>query len=152
MKLKFLLGGPYEIDFILDMQRDFYSLENITFDELIARSTLQQLIDDESIGLTYVVYLNSEPAGYFVVTYGFSLEFHGRFAFIDEFYVRESCRGKGIGRSSLSFIEKLCRERTIKVIRLEVARENVRAQDLYRRVGFRDHGRDLLTKWIAGNG
>lgn len=150
MKLKFLLAGPYEIDFLLDMQKDFYSLEHITFDGSTAHTVFQQLIDEASFGLAYVIYLDSEPVGYFVITFGFSLEFNGRFALIDELYVRESSRGKGIGRSSLSFIEKLCRERQIKVIRLEVARENDRAQDLYRRVGFRDHGRDLLTKPVAG--
>jgi ribosomal protein S18 acetylase RimI-like enzyme len=150
MKLKFLLAGPYEIDSLLDMQKAFYSLEHITFDETIAHTVFQQLLDDASIGMAYVIYLDSEPVGYFVITFGFSLEFNGRFALIDELYVRESSRRKGIGRSSLSFIEKLCREREINVIRLEVARENLRAQDLYRRVGFRDHGRDLLTKRIDG--
>jgi GNAT superfamily N-acetyltransferase len=39
--------------------------------------------------------------GYIVLTFGYSLEYLGRDAFIDEFYLRESYRGRRWGRRTL---------------------------------------------------
>ena len=44
--------------------------------------------------------------------------------------------------------EEICSERNISGLHLEVERANARAQALYRRVGFLDHDRYLLTKWL----
>ena len=41
--------------------------------------------------------------GYLVLTLGYSLEYGGRDAFIDEVYIRSSYRGRGIGTAALTF-------------------------------------------------
>ncbi len=41
-----------------------------------------------------------------------------------------------------------CRELGVRALHLEVERENVEAQALYRRIGYKDHDRYLLTKWV----
>jgi GNAT superfamily N-acetyltransferase len=46
-----------------------------------------------------------ETIGYIVLTLGDSLEYHGRDAFVDEIYIRESHRGKGIGAQAIKFVE-----------------------------------------------
>jgi ribosomal protein S18 acetylase RimI-like enzyme len=73
---------------------------------------------------------------------------HGRDAFIDEIYIRESHRGKGIGAKVIKFVEETCRSLEVQALHLEVERANTRAQAFYRKIGFQGHNRYLLTKWI----
>lgn len=89
-----------------------------------------------------------DVAGYIVLTLGFSLEYHGRDALIDEIYVREDYRGRGIGTRGLEFIEGICRELEVKALHLAVERANRNAQAVYRRAGFVEHDRYLMTKWV----
>jgi ribosomal protein S18 acetylase RimI-like enzyme len=95
-----------------------------------------------------LIRVNDATAGYLVLTFGFSLEFGGRDALIDELYVRENFRGRGLGRASLVLAAEVCREEGIRALHLEVDRVNTRAQGVYRQAGFRDHDRYLLTKWL----
>jgi ribosomal protein S18 acetylase RimI-like enzyme len=90
-----------------------------------------------------------ETIGYVVLTLGYSLEYHGRDAFIDEICIRESHRGKGIGAEVFKIVEATCRRLEVQALHLEVERANTRAQAFYHKVGFEDHDRYLLTKWIV---
>lgn len=128
--------------------REFYAVEHLKFDEEVARRALRQILSHESFGRVHLVSVGGEVAGYVVLTFGFSLEFHGRDALIDELYLRESFRGRGLGKASLLFVEEVCREEGIKALHLEVDRVNARAQAVYRQAGYRDHDRYLLTKWL----
>ena len=48
--------------------------------------------------------------GYIVLTIGFSFEFHGHDAFIDELYIDAAHRRRGFGRQAVEFLEKKARE------------------------------------------
>jgi ribosomal protein S18 acetylase RimI-like enzyme len=54
-----------------------------------------------------------------------------------------------VGKSAIKFVEEACRALGVQALHLEVGRDNPRAQALYRRVGFEDHDRYLMTKWIS---
>ena len=47
-----------------------------------------------------------------------------------------------------SFLADVCRTEGIAALHLEVERANTIAQEVYRKQGFKDHDRYLLTKWI----
>jgi diamine N-acetyltransferase len=131
---------------LLPMIRALCELDGMSFDESKVRRALAQILADESLGRVWLIELGDESAGYLVLTFGFSLEFGGRDAFIDEVYVREEFRGRGLGRRAIGLAERACRERGIGALHLEVERANTGAQELYRRSGFRDHDRYLMTK------
>lgn len=88
-------------------------------------------------------------AGYIAVTLGFSIEAGGRDAFVDELYIQPSMQGRGLGRRALDFAEQLCRELGAQRVCLEVERANTRAKKLYDALGYRDHGRYLLSKRLV---
>jgi ribosomal protein S18 acetylase RimI-like enzyme len=90
-----------------------------------------------------------EPVGYLVLTFGFSLEFHGRDALVDELYVRDAHRGRGAGSACMAHVEELCRDEGVRAVHLEVDHVNLRAKALYHRRGYEDHARHLLTKWLT---
>lgn len=147
----FKLATPDDIEALLAMMIDFYAHEGLALDETIARRALLDLIDDEKLGRVFLILLANEIVGYAVLTFGYSLEFHGRDAFVDEIYLRDEHRGQGIGARALEFLTGVCAENGVAALHLEVERSNARAQAVYRKFGFEDHDRYLMTKWINTN-
>ncbi|MET0645664.1 MAG: GNAT family N-acetyltransferase [Pyrinomonadaceae bacterium] len=148
MEPSFRVAEPSDADALIGMMRGLYEHDRTAFDESPHRAALAQLFANDAYGLAYLMLSGAEVAGYFVITFGFSLEFRGRDAFIDELFVKDEFRGRGAGAAAIRFAEGLCRERGVRALHLEVERSNTGAQSVYRRAGFRDHDRYLLTKWL----
>ena len=149
MKPVFTLADASDVELLIELMQEFYAIEHLQFDERAARRALGQILNDRRFGVIHLIRVNNEAAGYLVLAFGFSLEFRGRDAFIDEVYLRENFRGRGIGKASLELADAVCRQEEISALHLEVDRVNTRAQDVYRQAGFRDHDRYLLTKWLT---
>lgn len=149
MEPSYRTAGPADADALVEMMRDFNAHERIAFEEAEVRAVLARLFADERLGLACLILLGGEVAGYVVIAFGFSVEFRGRDAFIDELFVKDEYRGRGLGTAAVGFAEGVCRERGVRALHLEVERQNTRAQSVYRRAGFADHDRYLLTKWLS---
>ena len=148
MSVRFSLAGPDDEGLVLSLMREFYEIEHLDFAEEPARRALRQILESHQHGVVALMHAGEEIAGYLVLTFGFSLEFHGRDALMDELYVREAYRGRGAGTLSLAFVEEICRAEGIHALHLEVDRANPDAQRLYHRADYQDHDRYLLTKWL----
>lgn len=148
LKINFRLAENADIDTLIQFMEELYRHDHIPFDESSARHALQQIINDFSLGKIWLIHVAKEVAGYLVLTLGFSLEYHGRDAFIDEIYIQEKFRGLGIGKKAITFAEERCRSLGVRALHLEVERSNTGAQAFYRKTGFEDHDRYLMTKWI----
>ncbi|MDZ7367696.1 MAG: GNAT family N-acetyltransferase [candidate division KSB1 bacterium] len=107
---------------------------------------MEKILQDHSLGRVWLIQDGDEAIGYVVLTPGYSLEYHGRDAFVDEICIRQSHRGKGIGKQIIQFVEEACRDLDVRTLHLEVERANTKAQAFYHKVGFEDHDRYLLTK------
>src|ERR1051326_163633 len=130
------------------MMRDFYSQQEMRFDEPTASLAINKMLNNPHLGQIYLIFRGTELAGYFALTFCFSLEFHGRFALFDELYLREPFRRQKLGKAVVAFAEELCKKADIKAMRLEVGRENQPAQSLYKAAGFKQDERNLMTKWL----
>lgn len=148
MKLTFELAKSADTDMLLQFMREFYAFDHLEFEEEGARRALTTLLSDASLGRVWLICVDGEAIGYIVLAFGFSLEFRGRDAFLDEIYLREEYRGQGIGTQALLFVEEACRALDIRALHLEVSRDNTPAQRVYRAFGFADHDRYLMTRRI----
>jgi ribosomal protein S18 acetylase RimI-like enzyme len=148
MNAVFQLLSEDDIKLLLGMMREFYSQQEMRFDEGIATAAARKLMENPKLGQIYLIFRGSDLAGYFALTYCFSLEFHGRFALLDELYIREPFRRQKLGRAVAEFAENVCRESRIKALRLEVGKMNTVAQALYQASGFARDERFLYTKWL----
>ncbi|MBZ5619141.1 MAG: GNAT family N-acetyltransferase [Acidobacteriia bacterium] len=136
------------IDGVLVLMAQLYQHDPIAWDEDRARKATHGLLAASDSGGVWLIQVDGTTVGYLVLTIGYSLEFHGRYALLDELFVEEQWRSQGIGAQALGFAEEQCRSRGLKALRLEVGRENLRALELYRRSGFELPDRYLMTKFV----
>ncbi len=149
MSAEFLVAKPSDLDTIIDLMKELYKHDHITFNEKMAQKALRKIFLDRSLGQLWLITLKDKPIGYMALTFGYSLEYHGRDAFLDEIYIQQAYREKGYGTKAISHMEQECRSLGIHALHLEVERENKTAQNFYHKMGFDDHDRYLLTKWIS---
>jgi ribosomal protein S18 acetylase RimI-like enzyme len=149
VELSFHLATQADLASLLPLVQAYYEFDHLSFDERVARTALGNFIEDPTFGRIWLISVDNELVGYLVLTLGYSIEYGGRDAFIDEVYIRAEYRGCGIGSQALSFAEEECRALGVRALHLEVERENTNAQRLYRKVGFADHDRYLMTKRIS---
>jgi GNAT superfamily N-acetyltransferase len=147
---RFRPAGPGDVDSIVAMMRGYYGQDGYTFDEDEARAAALMLMGDPGMGRLWVTCEGERVVGYVAVALGFSFEYRGREAFVDELFIAESHRARGLGREALQLAETWCREAGVNALHLEVERHRGTAQALYRSRGFEDYDRYLLTKWLQG--
>src|SRR5205823_2097477 len=147
MNASFRFGEISDIDRLLPLMQDFYFFERLTYDEDRLRRLLADLSKNGNLGRFILFEESQQLVGYMVLGFGFSLEFHGRDCFIDEFYVRPERRGQGIGEAAVDFAIQTCRAVGIKAMHLEADHFNARGHEFYKRLGFKDHDRHLMTRW-----
>jgi ribosomal protein S18 acetylase RimI-like enzyme len=149
MPANFVRARPGDVDVLLALMPEYYAYDHLPFDPAAARAALACILSNDALGRVWLIQRDAAIVGYMVLTFGFSLEFHGRDAFVDELYIQAAHRGQGIGRAALRVAETACAELGIQALHLEVERVNTNAQAVYRKAGFVDHDRYLLTRWIA---
>ena len=145
----FRLVDPNDADELLQFMRRFYEVDHIDFKEAVARAAIEKMLSDESAGRIWWIQESEGRIGYIAITFCFSLEFGGPSAVVDELYLEESHRGRGIGFEALRFVERFCRSHGILALLLEVDRHNLHAQSLYKKAGYHDRNNFLLTKWLS---
>ena len=140
------LAGPGDQPDVERFLREFYAESDIALDEAAASVAIAELLTNPAVGRIWMIRCDGASVGYLAVSFGFSLEYFGRDAFVEDLYLRETYRGRGLGTRALEEVEPRCRALGIRALHLEVGRDNARAQALYRKRGFRDNDRQLLTK------
>ena len=146
---QFRLAAETDADILLRFMREYYEFDGHGFDPEKARAALTTLLRDANLGRAWLIFDGDIPAGYVALCYGYSLEWLGRDAFVDEFYLREQYRGRGWGQATMAFLEDTAREGGIVALHLEVVRDNLAALKLYQKLGFREHASKFLSKWTA---
>ena len=121
---------------------------SVPFREEVVRESLRELLVNPYVGRVLLIHESDSCVGYLVLSFDFSLEYGGKNAWVDELFIRPEFRGRGIGSKTLDFAVEAARDCGAKVLHLEVNRGNP-AIDLYRRHGFEDHNRYLLSKWLT---
>lgn len=132
------------IETIVSMMQDFYAIDNYPIDSVMAGKLFQEFIADEKLGKAWLIYAENEIVGYVILTFIFSFEYKGRIAFLDELYLSEKARGKGIGKKTMAFIQAEAHKLKLKVIYLELENHNENAQKLYLASHFTVHHRKLM--------
>lgn len=133
-----------QIETIVTMMQDFYAIDNYPIDTAVSKQLFQNFLEDGNAGKAWLIYEGDAIAGYIILTFVFSFEYKGRIAFLDELYLSEKARGKGIGKKAIAFVQEEARKSGLKIIYLEIEGHNENAQKLYLGSGFSLHHRKLM--------
>ena len=130
------LAGPAQLEELLPLVADYHVFEEVETSAELRRGSVAKLLQDKTLGEVWLVRKVGIVIGYIAVCYSYSIEFGGRDAFVDEFYIAAAERGKGIGGRILKEITTLLRMRGVVAVHLEVDGSNERARAAYARAGF----------------
>ncbi len=123
---------PADLETLVDLHRQFCSIDGHPFDQRRARAAFAPLLDHDAHGSVWIV---DRPAAYAVITWGWSIEAGGSEAVLDEIFVSE--RGGGVGSALLGHVVADGRQRGLARIFLETEAGNTRVRGFYERHGFR---------------
>ncbi|MEM9551841.1 MAG: GNAT family N-acetyltransferase [Pseudomonadota bacterium] len=138
------LARAEDLDRLITLAKAFYAEEGLQGTDEARRNALAPLLDGSPHGAAYLIGPARAPIGYVVVTFGWSVEFGGLDAMIDEIYLRPAVRGRGIATEVLLSLAKALQEAGVAALHLEVAADNDKAQRLYARAGFQQRDRYML--------
>ncbi|MEQ6248205.1 GNAT family N-acetyltransferase [Sulfitobacter sp. HNIBRBA3233] len=136
MSAALTLAAPEHLDKLLGLVAAFHAEEGIEATDEARRAGLEPLLQGIPHGCAYLIGPPRAPIGYVVITFGWSVEFGGLDAIIDEIYVRPGVRGRGIASEALIALPRALAGGGLRAIHLEVDRDNAAALKLYRRAGF----------------
>lgn len=125
-------------DLVLPMVADFYRTDAVDHEvpvEIMERSFAAAADPAEPLLRGVLVYDGEEIAGYVYLTFCYSAEVGGRCVFIEEIFLKESFRGRGLGREIMDWMEGEYPH--FRRFRLEVTQVNKSAIRLYEKSGYK---------------
>lgn len=99
-------------------------------------ATLDELFSERPMQRAFLLCDGETPLGYALLAQKFSHEAGGAELWLEELYLRETARGKGLGSAFLEFLLPWAQAAGFRRVRLEIEPENHRAEALYLRLGF----------------
>ncbi len=144
MAVSIRLAKSSDSDVLLGLIAAYHTFEQIPHDAVATAAAIAPLLAQTDAGRVWLVRDDEHVVGYVALCFGYSIEFGGRDAFVDEMYLVEAARGRGLGKSALDQVADAARGLGVEALHLEVARANTRAQRLYDRLGFAMRDRYVL--------
>ncbi|MFP9112400.1 GNAT family N-acetyltransferase [Flavobacterium sp. RHBU_3] len=129
---------------VVGMMEQFYAIDGYPIDAAVSKDLFLQFIENGALGKGWLIYADGQPVGYVILTFVFSFEYAGRIAFVDELFITEAMRGKGLAKQALDFIKEATKMLSIKILYLEIEPHNETARKLYLSKGFTEHKRGLM--------
>lgn len=120
----------------LALAREFYHSPAVLHS--VPESYLEKAFDEmvhSDVYLEGYLLNDGTDCGYALLAKSFSQEAGGLAVWLDEFYVRETSRGKGLGREFLHYLTE--QYANAARLRLETEPDNAKAEKLYRSLGFK---------------
>ena len=142
------LATAADLDRLQIMVTAFHSEQGFQTDPAHREAALRPLLEGSPHGAIWLIGPQIAPVGYVCVSFGCSLELGGLDGMVDEIWIRETVRGRGMGSEALAALQKTLQSAGVKALSLEVAPNNERAAQLYGRVGFKPRSFHLMT-WVA---
>ena len=121
---------------ILGLIQELADYEKLSHEVVATVETLEEtLFGDTAYAEVFIAEFNSQPVGYALFFHNFST-FTGRPGiYLEDIYIKPEMRGKGFGKSMLSYIAKLAVERNCTRVEWSVLDWNEPSIQFYRSIG-----------------
>jgi GNAT superfamily N-acetyltransferase len=149
MKVDFRPFQPSDLFELEKMVSTLY--EENSYEQPMTTQKIQRTVDEltnyPERGKILIFTLNVNTVGYAILIYYWSNEYGGVLTTVDELYVKEAWRNRGIGKEFFDYLSSSASEK-IKGIQLEVTSKNQRALAYYQKLGFKLSSNTLLMKLL----
>ena len=121
----------------LKMAEKFYSSPAVAhkIDSHILEMTFDAAISKSPFIRALIIEDSEMPAGFAILSFSYATEVGGLVVLLEDLYISEACRGKGLGIEFMRFMER--EYPAAKRFRLEVTKGNKKAIDLYSKLGYK---------------
>ncbi|MCB9638261.1 MAG: GNAT family N-acetyltransferase [Myxococcales bacterium] len=136
MDVSLVRAGKKDAPLLLEMVEAFHALFAIQHTPESRKRAISPCLEEDGPAAIWLIQYQEKCAGYLILAFGYSVEFGGRDAFVDEVFLLPEYRGKGLGRQAILLLEKEAKAFQVVAMHLEVRRDDPQAQALYRRCGF----------------
>lgn len=128
---------PNDKTIFMEMAQKFYSSAAVAhnIDGAKLEAVFDAAVNGSPFIRAYIIEDEGEPAGFALVSHSFATEVGGPVVMLEDLYISEACRGKGLGGKFMRFLESS--NPGVKRFRLEVTKENIGAIGLYSRLGYK---------------
>ena len=127
---------PNDRETYIALSEEFYSSDAVSHSIPVEfhEDSFDELMRSDEYIECFIFEHEGETAGYALIAKTFSPEAGGVVVWIEELYVREGFRGKGLGKAFFAYMEQ---NYNVSRYRLEVEPDNVRAKKLYSALGYK---------------
>ena len=146
MKKLLHLAATGDLERLLPMVAAYHAYEGIAQDDDTRRAALTPLLEGSPHGAVWFIGPRIAPVGYVAVAFGWSIELGGMEGFIDELFIREAVRGRGMATEALATLIPSLEAAGVRALHLEVDPQNEGARRIYARAGFADRPFSLMTR------
>lgn len=126
-----------DAEIVLDMMRRFYNSPALIThgSEEIFATNVENCLDDSICADGFIFIDGEKIIGYGITAQSYSTEFGRECVWIEDIYIAEEYRGRGIGSQFINFVKEHYPD---KVLRLEASRGNDKALSFYKNLGFKE--------------
>jgi ribosomal protein S18 acetylase RimI-like enzyme len=146
--VRLCIADEQDIAVLLTLMEPFNTCEQTPWDPQAKALALKTLLQDATLGVVRLLVSSDGPVGYFVLTWGYDLEWDGRDAFLTELFIEPQARGRGLGSQAMDHVEAVARDYGARALHLMVRNENVVARRLYESHGYVSPPRIFLSKQL----
>ena len=121
---------------VVGMMRKFYQSPAVITNgsEKIFAANVENILSGSPYVDGFIFVIGGKIIGYGITAHSYSTEFGGECIWIEDIYIEEDYRGRGIGSKFIQHVKELYPD---KILRLETEADNAAAVNLYERLGFK---------------
>lgn len=123
--------------FVIDLMREFFnSPATITnASEKIFAANVENFLSGSTCAEGFVFVDGEKIIGYAATAKGYATEFGGECIWLEDIFIKEEYRGRGLGSKFIRHVKKIYPE---KILRLEAHADDLKLLNFYKRFGFKE--------------
>jgi GNAT superfamily N-acetyltransferase len=130
------LAGPEALDRLMPLMTRFHAERGLPHDDDHRRAMSEPLLAGNPLGAIWLIGPQRAPLGYVLVSFGWSTARAGMEGWVQEVYIRDSVRGRGIGTEVLHAITVSLTQAGLKALHVRLDEGDARAARFCGKVGF----------------
>ncbi len=130
------LAGPDDLPKLLPLVAAFHEHQGFGTSPEHQHNAVLPLLEGSPHGAIWLIGPRRAPVGYVVVSFGWSIEYGGMDAIVDELFVRSAVRKRGMGSDALNGLAKALKDGGIKALHLETDQGDETLKRFYQRCKF----------------